>query len=91
MADAGRVAALTPRGGWNGWEPVEFAVAIAPGGGRALTGAQPASSCYYGPQFPIEVHDVGTNTVVDTLPPAPAATDGTMRTVAYGAQLWCAR
>ena len=58
---------------------------------RALTGAAPAGSCYFGPQFPLEVHDVGTNTIVDTLPPAPAATDGTMRTVAYGAQLWCAR
>ena len=58
---------------------------------RAFTGAAPAGSCYFGPQFPIEVHDVGTNTIVDTLPPAPAATDGTMRTIAYGAQLWCAR
>ena len=88
---ADKVAALTPQSGWKGWEPVEFAVAISPGARRALTGAAPASSCYYGPQFPIEVHDVGTNTIVDTLPPAPVATDGTMRTVAYGAQLWCAR
>ena len=37
--------------------------------------AQASGSCYYGPGFPIEVHDVGTNTVVDNLPPAPATTD----------------
>jgi hypothetical protein len=86
-----RVASLTPRGGWNGWDPVEFAVAISPGATRVLTGAAPAGSCYFGPQFPIEVHDVATNTVVDMLPPAPAAADGAVRTVAYGAQLWCAR
>jgi len=89
--DPGKVATLMSRSGWRGWEPIEFAVAISPGATRVLTGAMPAGSCYFGPQFPTEVHDVGTGTIVDTLPPAPAATDGALRTVAYGAQLWCAR
>jgi len=88
---AGRVAALPTRAGWQGWEPVEYAVAVSPGADRALTGAQPASSCYFGPQWPIAVHDVRAGQIVDTLPPAPAASDGALRTVAYGAQLWCAR
>jgi hypothetical protein len=29
--------------------------------------------------------------VIDTLPPAPTAADDLVRTIAYGAQLWCAR
>jgi hypothetical protein len=82
------VATLKSRPGWNGWDPVEYPVAISSGAGRILTGAQPASSCYFGPQFPIEVHE---GAVVDTLPPAPATADAAVRTVAYGAQLWCAR
>lgn len=88
---AGPVATLAPRAGWNGWEPVEYAVAVSPGAESVLTGAQPSGSCYFGPQFPIELHDVATRAVLDTLPPAPAASDGAMRTIAYGAQLWCAR
>lgn len=88
---AARVAVLTGRPGWFGWDPVEFAVAISPGAQRVLTGAQPANSCYNGPGFPIWVHEVGGGGVVDMLPPAPAAADGALRTIAYGAQLWCAR
>ena len=86
-----RMLALTRRSAWNGSEPVEYAVAISPGAEHVLTGAQPAGSCYDGPQFPIWVHDVGAGAVVDMLPPAPAAADGALRTIAYGAQLWCAR
>ena len=89
--EPGRVATLTARGGWRGWEPIEFAVAVSPGGARVLTGALPSGSCFFGPAFPIEVHDVGAGQVIDTLPPGATATDGAVRTVAYGAQLWCAR
>jgi WD40 repeat protein len=88
---AGKVATLAPRAPWPGWSLLEFPVAVTPGGGRVLTGAVPAGSCYFGPAFPTELHDVGTNTVVDTLPPGPSAVDGAVRTIAYGAQLWCAR
>ena len=88
---AARVASLAGRSGWNGWWPVEYAVAIAPGAARVLTAAQPAGECYEGPEFPIWVHDPGAGGVVDVLPPAPAAADAALRTIAYGAQLWCAR
>jgi hypothetical protein len=88
---AGKIATLTPRAPWPGWSMLEFPVAVTPGGGRVLTGAQPVGSCYYGPQFPIDVHDVASGAVVDTLPPGATAVDDPVRTVAYGAQLWCAR
>ena len=29
--------------------------------------------------------------LLDTLPPGPVVADGELRTLAYGAQLWCAR
>ena len=89
--DAGKIATLTPRVPWPGWSVLEFPVAVTPGGVRVLTGAQAGGSCYYGPQFPTEVHDVASGAVVDALPPAPTAFDGPVRTIAYGAQLWCAR
>ena len=88
---AAKIADLTPRPGWKDWKALEFPVAIAPGGARVLTGATPSGSCYYGPEFSTEVHDVAIGRVVDTLPPALTATDGALRTVAFGAQLWCAR
>jgi hypothetical protein len=88
---AGGVAMLAGRAPSGSWAAHEFPIAVAPGGGRVLTGAESNASCFDGPGFEILVHDVGTGAVVDALPPGPVAVDAAVRTLAYGAQLWCAR
>ena len=72
-------------------EPTEFPVAISPGAERVLTGTNVYASCYSGPAFEVHVHDVASGALLDALPPLPGAVDGAARTLAYGAQLWCAR
>jgi WD40 repeat protein len=67
----------------------EIPIAIARGGGRVVTTSSPTTTCYRGPGLEVRVHDQTSGTVMDTLPPAPTAVDATVRTIAYGAQLWC--
>jgi hypothetical protein len=87
-----KVAAIPPGPAVGGWPRApEYPVAIAAGGGHVLTGARDLSSCSDSPQFEILVRDAATGAVIDRLPPAPAAVDAAARTIAYGAQLWCAR
>jgi hypothetical protein len=74
------------------WDAREIPVAIATDGTRIVTGAEPDYlSCYAGPSFEVRVHDAADGHVIDTLPPGPSALDAQARTLAYGAQLWCAR
>ena len=42
-------------------------------------------------RFEILVQDLETGAPIDALPPPPAAVDDQADTIAYGAQLWCAR
>ena len=88
---ARRLATVRPRGGDPVWLSHEFPVAIASGGTRLLTGASPERSCYGGPQLELVLRQVATGDVLDLLPPGPVVADGELRTLAYGAQLWCAR
>ena len=44
-----------------------------------------------GPQFELLLREVATGDLLDMLPPGPVVADGELRTLAYGAQLWCAR
>jgi WD40 repeat protein len=88
---ARRLASVRPRGGDPVWPPHEFPVAIASGGARLLTGVSPERSCYGGPQLESVLRQVATGDVLDLLPPGPVVADGDLRTLAYGAQLWCAR
>jgi hypothetical protein len=87
-----RVAAVDQRPASGSWQAHDFPIAIDAGGHRLVIGGEPVNfACYSGPQFEILVHDVASGEVIDRLPPAPAAVDAAARTVAYGAQLWCAR
>jgi len=88
---ARRLVTVRPRGGDPVWPPHEFPIAIASGGARLLTGASPERSCYGGPQLESLLRQVVTGDVLDALPPGPVVADGELRTLAYGAQLWCAR
>ena len=88
---ARRVATVRPRGGDPVWPPHEFPIAIASGGARLLTGASPERSCYGGPQLELLLRQVATGELLDMLPPGPVVADGELRTLAYGAQLWCSR
>ena len=88
---ARRLATVRPRGGDPVWPPHEFPIAIASGGARLLTGASPERSCYGGPQLELLLRQVATGELLDLLPPGPVVADGELRTLAYGAQLWCAR
>jgi WD40 repeat protein len=89
--DAGVVGTIGPRRDEAPWNPDERPAAISPDGARMLTGTYVFPSCYSGPAFEAHLHDTASGTLLDALPPAPDAVDGAIRTVAYGAQLWCAR
>jgi hypothetical protein len=72
--------------------PEEYPIAVSGGAARILTGAAHRRSCYLGPDFEVHVRDNGAGeVVVDALPPGVTAVDAAARTIAYGAQLWCAR
>jgi len=83
---------IPPRSEEAQWMPQEFPVAIAPGARWILTGAQHTDSCYAGPQFDDTLRDsTPAARVLDRLPPNATSVDAALRTIAYGAQLWCAR
>jgi len=75
-----------------GWDPQEYPVAITPGAARILTGARFSGACAAPPGYEVRVRDTTPGTpLVDSLPPGPTSVDAAVRTVAYGAQLWCAQ
>jgi hypothetical protein len=89
--DPGALLTVPPRAEEPAPAPEEFPVAITAGAGRILTGARHTQSCVTGPDFEVYVRDASGKQILDTLPPGVTATDAAVRTIAYGAHLWCAR
>ena len=91
--DPAALLAIPRRTDELGWDPLEFPVAITPGAARILSGAWFTGACFSGVGFEVRVRDGTTSaaTVVDTLPPGFAFVDAAVRTIAHGAQLWCAQ
>ena len=72
------------------WSPSESALAVSTHGDRVVTGAAVEASCYFGPRFQTQVHDVAGDTVIDALPPGPTSFDAELKAIAYGPVVWCA-
>ena len=84
--------AIPRRSDESSWDPQEYPVAITPGAVRLLSGARFTGACFSGPGFEIRLREAASiGTVVDTLPPGLPSVDAAVRTIAYGAQLWCAQ
>ena len=87
--EAATVATIGQRASEAGWQPAERPAAISAGGTGMLTGTWVNPACYSGPAFEADVHDTASGALLDELPAFEA--DGALRTIASGAQLWCAR
>ena len=71
--------------------PIVTPFAVASAGGRVLVGGYPAVACYSGHLFAAEVRDGATGDLLDELPPWPGSIADDLTTIAYGAEVWCAR
>ena len=91
--DPAALLAIPRRTDELGWDPLELPIAITPGAARILSGAWFTGACFSGVGFEVRVRDGATSgaTVVDTLPPGFSFVDAAVRTIANGAQLWCAQ
>jgi WD40 repeat protein len=72
---------------------IQVPIAIATSGGRIVTSATSAQTCYRGPSLPVRIRDMTTGVFLDALPPVPGpgglAVDRDIHRIAYGPQLWC--
>ena len=64
-------------------------VSVGPAGAEVLEGGRPdGDACYDGPQFPLNLYDTASGTLLDQLPPGGTSDDRITR-LAYGREIWC--